>query len=215
MRIGTWNLAGRWHDAHSTLLDEMDCDVLLLTEVSERLEVDDYSQHATQARMAPRRHWSAVLSRQELEPLPDPHFASAVAAIGGVRFVSSILPWRGCGDRWPGHDTHERTTLAVQQVQRSFDDSPVVWGGDWNHALSGREYAGSKAGRADILHTATTLGLQIPTAGLGHPIEDLLSIDHIAVPTAWSVGRADRVVAVDGEGKRLSDHDAYVVEVHV
>lgn len=215
MRIGTWNLAGRWSDGHRALLDDMDCDVLLLTEVSERLEVGSYSQHPTDARMTPRRHWSAVLSRNELEPLPDPHFASAAATIGGVGFVASILPWRGCGERWPGHNTHSRTTLAVQQIERSLGDSPVVWGGDWNHSLSGPELAGSRAGRADILHTVTTLDLQIPTAALGHPIKDLLSIDHIAVPAAWSVTGADQVVAMDGEGKRLSDHDAYVVEVRV
>lgn len=39
MRIGTWNLAGRWDARHRTLLETMDCDALLLTEVSERLKL--------------------------------------------------------------------------------------------------------------------------------------------------------------------------------
>jgi hypothetical protein len=212
MRIGTWNLAGRWTDAHAALLAGLDCDVLLLTEVSERLDLHGYHQHPTEARMAAKRHWSAVLSRAELDPLADPHFATAAARVVGVRFVSSILPWRGCGERWPGVNTHERTTLAVRQIARSADGSPLVWGGDWNHSLSGREYAGSKAGRADIQRTVETLDLQVPTAALGHPIAGVLSIDHVAVPASWSITSADRVLAVDGAGKRLCDHDAYVVE---
>jgi hypothetical protein len=57
----------------------MDCDVLLLTEVSERLELGDDAFHATEARMAARRHWSAVLSRHDLEALPDRHVASAMS----------------------------------------------------------------------------------------------------------------------------------------
>lgn len=32
MRIGTWNLAGRWDARHLALIEAMDCDVLLLTE---------------------------------------------------------------------------------------------------------------------------------------------------------------------------------------
>lgn len=90
--------------------------------------------------------------------------------------------------------------------------------GTWN--LAGRwrnahQALLDEASRKEILHTTTTLDLQIPTAGLGHPIPEVLSIDHIAVPAAWSVTRADQVIAIDREGKRLSDHDAYVVEVRV
>ena len=39
VRIGTWNLAGRWSDEHRTLILTADCDVWLLTEVSERIAV--------------------------------------------------------------------------------------------------------------------------------------------------------------------------------
>jgi hypothetical protein len=57
-----------------------------------------------------------------------------------------------------------------------------VWGGDWNHALTGREHAGSIAGRASIASALTELGLVVPTTDLAHRIDGLLSIDHIAVP---------------------------------
>lgn len=33
MRIGTWNLAGRWSLAHQSFLEDAECDVWLLTEV--------------------------------------------------------------------------------------------------------------------------------------------------------------------------------------
>lgn len=203
MRIATWNLAGRWDARHAELLDGLDCDLLLLTEVSERVELRDYQLHLGEALMMPRRRWAGIAARSGLAAEPDPHFASAAALVDGVRVVSSILPWRGCGDRWPGHNTHERTRLAVEEVELA---KPQIWGGDFNHAFEGREYAGSKAGRADILSAVERLGLQVPTAAVPHKLAGLLTIDHIAVPTNWVVESAERVPA-----GVLSDHDAYVV----
>jgi endonuclease/exonuclease/phosphatase family metal-dependent hydrolase len=85
-----------------------------------------------------------------------------------------------------------------------------VWGGDWNHALTGKEYAGSQGGRRAILSALDELGLEVPTADLPHRMDRLLTIDHIAVPHGWSTP-ATRVVAGRG-GKRLSDHDAYICD---
>ena len=50
----------------------------------------------------------------------------------------------------------------------------------------------------------------VRTTELPHPIKGLLSIDHIAVP-AGTAATARRMEAAH-EGKRLSDHDAYVVD---
>ena len=87
--------------------------------------------------------------------------------------------------------------------------SSLVWGGDWNHALTGKEHAGSAGGRAAITGALDELGLVVPTAELPHRIDGLLSIDHIAVSQEFA-GEPTRVVAAKG-AKRLSDHDAYVV----
>jgi endonuclease/exonuclease/phosphatase family metal-dependent hydrolase len=81
-----------------------------------------------------------------------------------------------------------------------------VWGGDFNHAMTGREYAGSRAGRGHIENLLTVLQLRVPTTHLAHRIPGLLSIDHIAVPRDSVVDSASRI---DAPG--LSDHDAYVV----
>ncbi len=213
MRIGTWNLAGRWGGRHAELVDAMECDVLLLTEVTDRVEIPGMFLHATELEMARKRRWAAVASRLPLQPLPDPHAASAMAQVDGVSFCSSILPWKGGSAAWPGGGatTAERTLEAVAAIE----GSPLhVWGGDWNHAMSGRERAGSMAGRVGILAAVDRMNLTVATADCPHRIAGLLSIDHIAVPSSWLIKSVEHHpgAALAG-GIRLSDHDAYVVEV--
>ena len=60
-RIGTWNLAGRWSDSHERLLLDLDCDVLLLTEVRRTVELATYERRLTEADMAPGRAWAGVV----------------------------------------------------------------------------------------------------------------------------------------------------------
>lgn len=211
VRIGTWNLAGRWDERHAALIETMDCDVLLLTEVSERVDLPAYDLHLGQMEMASRRRWAGVASRLPCLPEPDPHSASAMVTLEDLRVCASVLPWKSCGARepWVGVSTADKTSAAVASVETS---KPVIWGGDWNHALSGREWSGSVAGRRSLLETLDRLELQVPTASLPHQIEGLLSIDHIAVPASWVVEDAQRLRAFVGD-TRISDHDAYVVEV--
>ena len=213
MRIGTWNLAGRWSTDHEALLLGLACDVLLLTEVSERVEVPGNTLHRGRAEMAAKRRWAAVASRLPLTPLPDPHPASAMAVVDGWTYCSSILPWKAAGWRepWVGARHAEWTDACIATLLESLPTDGLIWGGDWNHALSGREWAGSMAGRHVLLAAVEKLDLVVPTADLPHPIEDLLSIDHIAVPRDADVVDARRVAAV-ADGRRLSDHDAYVVQ---
>ena len=99
-RIGTWNLAGKWSDAHQRLLVDLDCDVLLLTEVRRDVELASYHRHLTQDDMAARRAWAGIYSRQPLVPLPDPHPASALAEIRWHRLLQldPALERRSLGD---------------------------------------------------------------------------------------------------------------------
>ncbi|MET1058843.1 MAG: endonuclease/exonuclease/phosphatase family protein [Nocardioides sp.] len=212
-RIGTWNLAGRWTDDHRAFLLGLECDVLLLTEVSERLELAGHHLHLSVQLMAARRRWAAVLSRTELTPLRDPHPASAMAIVEGTTYCSSILPWKGAPSTppWVGPRHVDKTEHSVKALVARLPARDLVWGGDWNHALEGREYAGSKGGRQHVLRALDGLGLKVPTTPLPHRIGGLLTIDHIAVARAATVVSATRYVA-EADGKRLSDHDAYVVE---
>lgn len=213
MRIGTWNLAGRWDARHRDLVRAMECEVMLLTEVSEHLELSGYDVHRGRQSMMPKRRWAAVACRLPMRPSTDPHGASAMVIVEGLRICSSILPWRSCGSRdpWSGSTTAEKTLAAVAAVESA---GPTVWGGDWNHALSGREWAGSTAGRRHLLAALERLTLQVPTALAAHQLEGLLSIDHIAVPESWAVNAVDRHRAfVDND--RISDHDAYAIDVSI
>lgn len=190
-----------------------ECDVWLLTEVSDRVQLADLHAHRGQSYMAARRRWAAIFTRRAFHPLADPHPTSASVRLGATTLVSSVLPWRSCGSRhpWGGGRHAEKTQASVREIVESIE-SPAIWGGDWNHTMHGREYAGSQAGRARIAEAIHELQLQIPTEHLPHRIDGLLSIDHIAVPAGGVVLAAERVVAT-ADGKRLSDHDAYVVNI--
>ena len=214
MRIGTWNLAGRWSERHLACLESADCHVWLLTEVSDRLTLPGYSAHLTSRPMRAHVQWAGIYSRTTLEPCTDPHPASAMAQIGATTFVSSILPWRSSGGLppWDGADHAERSARTLAMLSGNMSAGELVWGGDWNHALSGKEYAGSKGGRAAIADLVERRELSVTTSDLPHAVEGLLSIDHIAVPKTWKVMGAERVSAADGTS-RLSDHDAYLVTV--
>jgi hypothetical protein len=210
VRIGTWNIAGRWDERHRALLETANCDVWLLTEVNERVELDGFHRHWSDKTMAAKRRWAAVYSRRPLTALPDPHVASAAAVVDGVTYCSSILPWRSCRGEptWPGEDHAAKTAVAVDALLERLPTENLVWGGDWNHALSGSESAGSKGGRTHVLRALEKLGLQVPTAELPHLLEGRLSIDHIAVARERRVVGAERI-----SGVGLSDHDCYVVEL--
>lgn len=193
---------------------EADCDVWLLTEVGEQTTLPGYAVHGTQSRMAPRRRWAAIASRLPMASSPDPHPSSARAQIGVTTYVSSVLPWKSCVSRppWVGERHADKTANAVDDLLLSLRPATsLVWGGDWNHALTGKEYAGSQGGRRAILAAVEELGLEVPTADLPHRIDGLLSIDHIAVPHGWSTSATH--LPAEHDGKRQSDHDAYVTDL--
>jgi hypothetical protein len=208
-RIGTWNLAGRWGTNHERLLERLDCDVLLLTEVRRDVELAGYHRHLTECDMAEGRAWAGVFGRASLTPVPDPHPATARATCEGVTFAASILPWKGArsGPPWVDGNHGEKTRVSVEAIRPHL--TPIsVWGGDFNHALAGQEWAGSHAGRGHIRELVDGLGLQVPTALLEHKINGLLSIDHIAVPGDVVVKAAAR-----HDAGNLSDHSACVVDL--
>lgn len=214
LRVGTWNLAGRWSAEHANLMADQRCHVWLLTEVLDDIDLDGYHGHFSEGVMVGRRRWAAVLSQLPLQERPDPHQASAAAEVDGITYCSSILPWRSCGSKppWVGIKHADKTSAAVKELVEALPNSGLVWGGDWNHALLGKEYAGSVGGRGHVLAAMTSLGLKAPTEALPHRIDGLLSIDHIAVHLDTKVIGAHRVPA-RRSGHYLSDHDAYIVDI--
>jgi endonuclease/exonuclease/phosphatase family metal-dependent hydrolase len=193
----------------------MACDVWLLTEVSDRLAIASYHLHRSEALMAPRRHWAAIATRLPMSPVSDPHRASAMASVEGLTVCSSILPCRACGNgsTWVGDRHAEKAEATLHDLDGSMPRATLIWGGDWNHALSGREYSGSMAGRQHIQSLLDDRGMQVPTSSLPHRIDGLLSIDHIAVTDDLAVESAERFRTPNPGGGALSDHDGYVVTI--
>lgn len=100
-----------------------------------------------------------------------------------------------------------------KQLMAALPVCAVVWGGDWNHAMEGPEYAGGLAGKAAIKGVLADRQLQVATRGLPHCIPGLFTIDHIAVPKAGQIVDVPRIVAEGLRGNRLSDHDACAAEI--
>lgn len=216
MRIGTWNLAGRWSVAHQRFLEDAESDVWLLSEVPPAFSLPGGNPSRSEPMTASGTSWAAVWSTGSPSALPSPHPAAAMVWLGDLLICSCVLPWRGARPYWPdqGSNTADITIAAVDRLEPLLASGgrAVVWGGDWNHAMTGREEAGSMEGRRAIQRLVTTLGLSVTTINARHRIDGLLSIDHIAVPAGWESGPRQRVVA-EAQGTRLSDHDAYLVEV--
>jgi hypothetical protein len=211
VRIATWNLEGKWTPRHHWLIRSLQADLLLLTEVLAKVEIPGVTIHFTEAEMQPGRRWAAVAASAHLRPLPDPHGATALAEVDGLRIASSILPWRNSGGAppWTGEDQGSRTVATVAAIETV---APIVWGGDWNHELTGRLCAGSRDGRRSILGALDRLGLSAPTDASPYRLVGARSINHVAVPAFWAVTSVERVSAIV-DGVELSDHDAYVVEI--
>jgi hypothetical protein len=154
--------------------------------VAAAVQLDGYHLHLTAGVMDRGRHWAGVLSRRALRPLSGPHPASAAAEGGGVTYCSTVLPWRSCGPRapWIGQRHADRAARALCTVLEGLPRSKLVWGGDWNLALEGPEYAGSLCGGDHLLVALAALGLQAPTAPLPHRLGGC-TIDHVAVPRRW------------------------------
>ena len=216
MRIGTWNLNAECTKECSEFLENGGCDIWLLTEAPAQLRLAGFEgHHFSKATMKRGQHYAAIFSKQNLVALDDPHPASAAAVIGGITYCSSILPWTDCFKQpqspWT-HTTIEANTRAtIESLRVLLQQGEVVWGGDWNQTLHGSwKGTGGEANRVCIQTALDNFGLEALTAELPHyKGGELGAIDHIAVPKTWHSEPATLVKC----GK-LSDHDAYIVEVH-
>ncbi len=212
MRIGTWNMAGRWSPRHLEVLTRVNCDLWLLTEVHLETSVPGMQMHRTIEPMGDRKTWAAILSNSGVAPTqPDPHWATVAVHVGDLQVVSSVLPWRSRGPEWGGSTLAEDMRKTLAAILEHVDPT-TIWGGDWNQALEGSEHVGTLDGRNQILELLDASGLSVATRSLGSAVPGHRSIDHIAVPVGWDVKAAYRV-PTEAQGQRLSDHDAYVISV--
>jgi len=213
MRIGTWNLEGRWSAAHAAFMEQAGCDVWLLSIVQDAFALEGGETARSEA-MGDDVSWSAVWSAAGIEALEPTHPAVARGRVGELLVCSSVLPWRNAAPYSDdeGDSVAALTRAAIAGVRDALTDGgDVIWGGGWNHGLHERENVGTLMGRRGILALVEELELQTPTGKLPNAIAGIFSTDHVAVPAGWEIEDARRLIATSG-GRRLTDNDAYVVE---
>jgi hypothetical protein len=212
--VATWNLDAKGSPGAAALLSTLDADVLLLTEVPVGLDLPGYDVSPSGTHlMGQGQHYAAVATRRSLAattvqlPSRSSSAISAAVLIGGTTYVSSVLPWGFAPDPpYRGVTQAEQTVHAVDELQpflAAQDD--LVWGGDWNHPLSGSLRGFTRIGHDRIAAALTTLDLTAHTA-LELTAEGCGSIDHVA-------SRHPRQPVTRLSGRPFSPHDAYVVEL--
>lgn len=218
-------------------LREYPADLWFLTEVHSdwHIEGQSISFSARRPDASPTARMAAISPRWETAPIDhganpvDGYIAMARVRLpehrGSALAISSVLPWRGAAPSLRlilGLDAPfaeifdhvlDHTVGRIRQHRRVGE--PVIWGGDFNQALSGRDYVGTSSGRERLREAFESLDLQAPTDGLPAHIDIHPAIDHIAIPKDWIVKVPPSLARPEHATKRLSDHALYRVEVRV
>ena len=240
MIIGTWNLevylsrqsARGMAMAHE--LDRHPVDVWFLTELHSdwKLANQDICFAPSRNEALETRRFAGISTSWGMAPLIGPDdpaegwicLARLTDPVTNQTCLaaSTVLPWRGITPHWRqilGREVTfpEAFRHVLNYVVQRIDDArrpgeDVIWGGDFNQALTGRNYVGTLQGRSDLSTALDRLGLQaatanLPALGLTQP-----AIDHIAIPSTWSVRGNPNVHRPTRNEKPLSDHALYLVD---
>ena len=240
MIIGTWNLEVKpsRHSSHGiAVAQEIQLhavDVWFFTEIHADWEVDGHSIFFSPAGEVATntRRSAAISSSWQMEPILGPNTLVeewiCMARLNNpnnnetILAVSTVLPWRGITPYWRQALT-KQTTFAdafrhvlqyiVQRINTERRPGEnVIWGGDFNQALSGRDYVGTNQGRRDFQKALQNLELWAPTADMPALIPAHPAIDHIAIPSAWSIKDEPLILRPTRNQKNLSDHALYVID---
>lgn len=227
LRVGTWNLdrdKPLWRKPHQAEHISQQAEVWMLTEVPANWQLG--AANSSLSGLRPHeddQYWSAIFSCWPMEAITATHPSLAMARIchpdGDFLAASSVLPWRGAAKYWPAADGDtfaERCANTLDAHAAEICEArcglPVVWGGDFNQALSGRDYVGSDVGREALSKAFKHLGLRAVTIEAAGQELPHRSIDHIAIPMGWRSAEVE-VQRPQPEGRFLSDHPSYVVSV--
>jgi endonuclease/exonuclease/phosphatase (EEP) superfamily protein YafD len=233
--IATWNTAWRsWlTPAGKTAVDLVQywgADVLVLTEVDMRLtqhvngETVDaggdwgYNSPAQRRKVLlwSKTPWRDVVTASDVPGLRSGRYVSGTTRtpIGELRVVGVCVPWRmdhvtgGRRDSAPWETHRQHLTAMVDQlaVERAYG-LPVVVAGDFNQRFHGRYRAPVPC--RDVLARALE-GFTVTTGTINGP-RGVPLIDHVAIAGLTATETA--AVAVQHDGRHVSDHDAVVVTV--
>lgn len=159
-----------------------------------------------------RESWCDCYHAEETG-LPGGRFVSGVTA--GIRIVGLCIPWSmahvttGRRDRRPWED-HFSFLEALHPILSGFlsRPEPLLVTGDWNQRIP-RTHQPQEA--YDALNR-TLSGLNVVTSGNLPEVGELL-IDHLAVSPALYTSSLRILPARDDDGKRLSDHIGYSLDI--
>jgi hypothetical protein len=230
LRIGVWNLErspvySRTGAGQADHLVSADPDVWILTEVPADLRLRKGNVLVGSPCPGEKGQcWTAIASRWPLVPLRGRHPTLQLAALrhpaANVLVAASVLPWRSADRAWPGDASLPYAQQFAQclsahaaEIGQASHGYQLVWGGDFNQSLAGREYVGSLKGRALVWEAFDGLGLMPVTAAAAGSPAGTHAIDHIATPDSWtletlSVERPRRDELV------LSDHPAIIATMN-
>jgi hypothetical protein len=196
-------------------LTAANAELWLLTEVNAGWNTPKRALTASSCRAlgSPQERWAGIDTALSATPLLDdgrtPAAAEEALCLGRIDLPAgstadtvlvacSVLPWGGAADSWPclpsrnldGQakfvlDHHAERIRSAQQP-----GEPIIWGGDFNQALSkpsrelqrtGHRTLGTVDGIARLEATFANLELKPLTAAAEHCIPGREAIDHLAV----------------------------------
>lgn len=240
MRIGTWNVeyaAGQEKNVRRRdILDHHNCDVWVLTETHDELELTatHTAVHSAQRRTGRLGgRWASIWTRypvlRQLETVDPRRTVAALveAPLGALMIYGTVMPWASDrGDAEPGTPVRNWSELHRVVVQQGEEwaalrcrhpEADLCIAGDLNMNLGGKHYYGTAQSRRLLREAMAASGLfcataaeRVPADALAHP-----PIDHVLLPAAWEA-RTEIVAAWEGkagQGSRLSDHSGLAVAV--
>lgn len=230
IRIGVWNLGrstmySRRGALQTDHLVAAEPDIWILAEVPADLRTRKGQLLVGNPRPREKAQcWTAIWSRWPLVPLRERHPSLQLAACrhpsANILVAASVLPWRDAGADWPLDpdasyaDRFSRCLEAhASEIRQASHGYRLVWGGDFNQGLAGREHVGSLSGRGRLLSTFDGLGLAPVTGNAAGRRASEHAVDHVAVPDGWALERL-AVERPRQDGAELSDHPAYQVTLH-
>jgi hypothetical protein len=239
MRVGTWNLerggrGGGVSQIQATILGSLRADVLVLTEPHTSSPVPSLPAVSSPVRRngnGEDEPWLAIagpsVSRLDDEPLPFERLSvAALAEPNGVPAVvyGSVLPWRQIVRQAPclvrpneSYATAFQRILAAQvadvvRFRLRFPDRMIIWAGDFNQSLVGRNLTGSKRAREQLSSALKRLDLVAWNSNAPHSSPDMCAVDLVCGPNVYRIPRID-LIPTHHAGRRLSDHVGYVVQL--
>jgi hypothetical protein len=238
VRVGTWNLErggqrGLRSASQLSVLEALNLDVVVLTEPAASLSAGRDGVVASPARRAGPvglEAWVAIVGSGVVPigpPLPFERLAAAARLRANGRDIilyGSVLPWRSAPLHvpdltLPGESSADMFVrfLDVQKqdvalLQKSYPDALVVWAGDFNQSLTGPNVVGSARGRVALGAALEGLGFQAWNSEQVHAHAALRTIDLICGPVEQPIRSVERIDPVTN-GRRLSDHAGYVVDL--